>query len=63
MAALYQAWFLFPSPPPPPPICGERKGKSWKRIPLEGDWSAREGGDVSVGRDVRLLEFWKLFIS
>lgn len=48
MTALYQAWFLFPRPPPRPPS-QERKDKSWKGIPLEEDWRAREGGDLSVG--------------
>ena len=38
-----------------PPSSPERKDKSWKGIPLEGDWNTRERGDLSVGKDIGFL--------
>lgn len=53
MTTLYLAWFLFSKALQP------RKGRTshGNRIPLDGDWSARQEGDLSVRKDVRLLVF------
>lgn len=71
MAALYQPQFLFPIPPArsarPPlhPFWG-KKGqviKSWKGIPLEGNWSSRGRGDSRCWERRQVHVFQKLFIS